>query len=61
MDGVENGGGSEGHDIFDLLRGGGGGRQKRQTQQKMRPRKVACEVTLEDCYNGKLTKVKVSR
>lgn len=47
-------------DLFDLLRGGGG-RPKKQAQQKMRGRKVACEVSLEDCYNGKTAKLKVNR
>jgi DnaJ-class molecular chaperone len=27
----------------------------------MRSRKVACEVTMEECYNGKTAKLKVNR
>jgi DnaJ family protein A protein 2 len=61
-EGVRDGGGSGGMgDIFDLFGMRGGGGQERGGPKKGKSVLHPVKATLEDLYNGKLTKVAVSR
>lgn len=61
-EGVEGGeGGAHGFgDIFDLF-GGGMRRQQESTKRRVKPTVHKMKCTLEDIYNGKTTKIKVTR
>jgi DnaJ family protein A protein 2 len=62
-EGLEGGAGEGGHgfgDIFDLF-GGRGGRQQEEQKRKVKPTVHKMKCKLEDIYNGKSTKIKVTR
>jgi len=61
-EGLREGGGG-GPDLSDLLGGmfGGGGRQKQSGPKKGKSVLQAIKVTLADLYNGKVSKIVVSR
>lgn len=64
-EGLEGGGGGEGHspeDIFSMFFGGGGGRGGRRSgPQKGEDITHPLKVTLEDLYNGKTVKLAINR
>jgi len=61
-EGVEGDGpGGHGMDLFDLFGGGGGRRQQDDRKRKVKPTVHKMKCTLEDVYNGKKTKIKVTR
>ncbi len=64
-DGVDNGGGGEGHspeDIFSMFfGGGGGGRGRPQGPQKGEDIVHSIKASLEDLYNGKTVRLAISR
>lgn len=62
-EGLEGGGdpGAGFGDIFDLFGGGGGGRRQQESKRKVNPTVHKMKCKLEDIYNGKSTKIKVTR
>ena len=58
-EGVKEGGGGGGADIFDLFRGGRG--QQQSGPKKAKPVLHAVKATLEDLYKGKKTKIAITR
>lgn len=61
MEGVKNGGQSEGFDIFDHLFGFGGGSKKEKGPKKGKSSLKEVKVTLEEVYQGKLLKIPHTR
>ncbi len=57
----QGGGGGSGMDLFDLINGMHGRGQKPSGPKKGKPVLHQVKVTLEDLYNGKLTKLAVNR
>ena len=63
MEGLENGGGggSSADDIFSMFFGGGGGRRGPQGPQKGEDIVHPIKASLEDLYNGKVTRLAINR
>lgn len=62
-EGVENGGapGGGAEDIFSAMFGGGGGRGRPRGPRQVEPKQHRLRVSLEDLYNGKTSRLKISR
>lgn len=60
-EGLKEGGGRGGADIFEAMFGGGRGRGGPKGPQKGKSVQHAVKVTLEEVYNGKTTKIAVNR
>jgi len=47
--------------LFDILRGGRGGKMQKPRRSKMKPMHLALEATLDDIHSGATVKMKVNR